>query len=226
MTHGPSPIFEPLAATSFSFLRGASQPDEMVWASHGLGLSGIGVADINNVAGVVRAHVAAKEAGIRLIVGSRLVDTTGFHTVIYPKDRPAWGRLTSTLTAGNRRSKKGDCTLSPDDVLTVMDGACAILVPPRVITQAWLDEARGRIAQAPPSCDLYIAATRPFDGTDFERLGVLDALIKAPLPVLTGRGVGVRGFDVGASLRNYAPAQPPLTPDPSPRKNGARGDFI
>ena len=97
------PVFEPFAATSFSFLRGASQPDEMVWAAHGLGLKGLGVADINNVAGVVRAHVAAKEAGIKLIVGSRLVDEDDFHTVIYPKDRAAWGRLTSTLTKGNRR---------------------------------------------------------------------------------------------------------------------------
>ena len=171
-------LYEPLAATSFSFLRGASQPDEMVWAAHGLGLKGLGVADINNVAGVVRAHVAAKEAGIRLIVGSRLVDEDGFHTVIYPKDRPAWGRLTATLTKGNRRSKKGDCTLTRDDVLGAMDGACAILVPPPVITPQWLKEARYRIAHAPASCDLYVAATRPFDGTDFVRLAVLSELVK------------------------------------------------
>ena len=150
----------------------------MVWAAHGLGLKGLGVADINNVAGVVRAHVAAKEAGIRLIVGSRLVDEDGFHTVIYPKDRPAWGRLTATLTKGNRRSKKGDCTLTRDDVLGAMDGACAILVPPPVITPQWLKEARYRIAHAPASCDLYVAATRPFDGTDFVRLAVLSELVK------------------------------------------------
>jgi error-prone DNA polymerase len=174
-------IFEPLAATSFSFLRGASQPDEMVWAGQGLGLAGIGVADVNNVAGVVRAHVAAKEAGIRLIVGSRLVDEDDFHTIIYPKDRTAWGRLTATLTRGNRRSKKGDCALTREDVLYVMEGACAILVPPPVIMQAWLDEARYRIANAPPSCDLYIAATRPFDGTDFARLAVLEELAKVRL---------------------------------------------
>lgn len=174
------PIFEPICATSFSFLRGASQPDEMVWAAHGLGLKGLGVADINTVAGVVRAHVAAKEAGIRLIVGSRLVDRDGFHTLIYPKDRPAWGRLTATLTKGNRRAKKGDCALTAEDVLAAMAGACAILVPPSVITPDWLDQARARIAATPPSCDLYIAATRPFDGTDFDRLMMLSELV-APL---------------------------------------------
>jgi error-prone DNA polymerase len=181
------PLFEPLAATSFSFLRGASQPDEMVWAAHGLGLNGLGVADINNVAGVVRAHVAAKEAGIRLIVGARLVDVAGFHIVIYPKDRTAWGQLTATLTRGNRASKKGDCTLSRDDVLAAMADSCAIIVPPPVITPDWLAEARLRIAHAPATCDLYVAATRPFDGTDFERLAVLERLVKAPLSKV-GRG--------------------------------------
>jgi error-prone DNA polymerase len=220
-------IFEPLAATSFSFLRGASQPDEMVWAGHGLGLAGIGVADINNVAGVVRAHVAAKEAGIRLIVGSRLVDKDNFHTVIYPKDRAAWGRLTATLTRGNRRSKKGDCALTREDVLAAMEDACTILVPPPVITSAWLEEARYRIAHAPSSCDLYVAATRPFDGTDFARLAILEGLVGATVlcpppfhgggapPSFLGRAEGVfasgsaqvESLPPSFSLRSPAPPQ-------------------
>ncbi|GBF57455.1 error-prone DNA polymerase [Candidatus Phycosocius bacilliformis] len=172
-------VFEPLAATSFSFLRGASQPDEMVWAAHGLGLQGLGVADVNTVAGVVRAHVAAKEAGLRLIVGARLVEPCGFETVIYPKDRAAWGRLTRTLTRGNRRSRKGVCTLTIEDVLAAMEGACAILVPPAILTPAWLDQARQRLAQAPPTGDVYVAATRPFDGSDFQRLADLTGLVTA-----------------------------------------------
>ncbi len=170
-------IFEPLATTSFSFLKGASQPDEMVWAAHGLGLQGLGVADINTVAGVVRAHVAAKEAGIRLIVGARLVEPDGFETAIYPKDRAAWGRLTRCLTRGNRRSRKGSCTLEEADLLEAMDGACAILVPPPILTQAWLDKARAHLADAPYTTDLYVAATRPFDGTDFQRLAQLVGLV-------------------------------------------------
>ncbi|MEN9874147.1 MAG: hypothetical protein RL186_1044, partial [Pseudomonadota bacterium] len=187
----PISVFEPIAATSFSFLRGASQPDEMVWAAKGLGLAGLGICDINTAAGVVRAHVAAKEAGLKLIVGSRLVDhpdtcadlgsETGegggsFHTIIYPKNRAAWGRLTSILTQGNRRSKKGACTLSRTDVLAAMADACAILVPPPVISPAWLEEARHRILAAPKTCDLFIAATRPFDGTDFVRLAQCQSL--------------------------------------------------
>jgi error-prone DNA polymerase len=169
-------VFEPLAATSFSFLTGASQPDEMVAAAKGLGLSGLGVADRNTVAGVVRAHVAAKAQGLRLIVGARLVDRDGLHVAIYPKDRAAWGRLCQTLTAGNRRSKKGDCDLTADDVLGAMEGACAILVPPAVIDAAWLEVARARLAAAPAGCDLFLATTRPFDGTDWARLMTLKAL--------------------------------------------------
>jgi error-prone DNA polymerase len=171
-------IFEPLATTSFSFLKGASQPDEMVWAAHGLGLQGLGVADINTVAGVVRAHVAAKEAGLRLIVGARLIALDGFETVIYPKDRKAWGRLTRCLTRGNRRSRKGTCTLEKADVLEAMESACAILVPPPILTQTWLDQAQAHLADAPLTADLYVAATRPFDGTDFQRLAQLVGLVK------------------------------------------------
>ncbi|MFN7497391.1 MAG: error-prone DNA polymerase [Hyphomonadaceae bacterium] len=171
-------IFEPLATTSFSFLKGASQPDEMVWAAHGLGLQGLGVADINTVAGVVRAHVAAKEAGIRLIVGARLVEPDGFETVLYPKDRAAWGRLTRCLTRGNRRSRKGSCTLEKADLLEAMDGACAILVPPPILTQAWLDKAQTHLSDAPLTAELYVAATRPFDGTDFQRLTALVNLVQ------------------------------------------------
>jgi error-prone DNA polymerase len=179
-------VFEPLATTSFSFLKGASQPDEMVRTAHELGLSGLGIADINTVAGVVRAHVAAKEVGLRLIVGSRLVEANGLETAIYPKDRAAWGRLTRTLTLGNRRARKGLCHLEEADVLFAMEGACAILVPPPILSPDWLAQARARLAQAPMSCDLYIAATRPFDGTDFHRLAALASLVEPSRARLIG----------------------------------------
>jgi error-prone DNA polymerase len=139
-------MFEPVSASTFSFLRGASQPDELVWAAKGLGLLGLGVADRNTVAGVVRAHVAAKEAELKLIVGARLLDQDGFETVVYPKDRAAWGRLCKVLTRGNRRARKAHCELYMADVLEAMEGACAILMPPPQITQDWLDAARIRMA--------------------------------------------------------------------------------
>lgn len=213
------PVFEPLAASNFSFLRGASHPAELVQQAARLGLAGLAIADRNSVAGVVRAHVAAREAGLRLVVGARLVETgpaasssrvqtlaeadndnhvplspaqsapqspplagphetgSSFETAIYPHNRPAWGVLTRTLTAGNRRSIKGSCTLYRHEVLAAMADACAVLVPPPALTEAWLAEARTRIREAPASCHLYVALTRPFDGTDRARLARLSALV-------------------------------------------------
>ena len=109
------------AATSFSFLRGASSPAEMVAAALAQGHRGLGIADRNTVAGVVRAHVAlreaceeAAEAGLpppdfRLVTGARLAFADGTPDMLaYPATRRGWGLLTRLLTTGNLRAKKGD----------------------------------------------------------------------------------------------------------------------
>ncbi|MDQ2878219.1 MAG: PHP domain-containing protein, partial [Pseudomonadota bacterium] len=118
------------AATNYSFLRGAAHPSDMVAQAMSLGMAGIGIADRNTVAGVVRAHVAlrnareqAAEAGLpdpsfRLIVGARLVFADGTPDIVaYPATRVGWGRLTRLLTVGNLRAKKGDCLLHLDDLI-------------------------------------------------------------------------------------------------------------
>ena len=69
----PSAYAELQVTSNYSFLRGASHPDELVIAAKALGLTALAIADRNSLAGVVRAHVAAKEAGLRLVVGARLV---------------------------------------------------------------------------------------------------------------------------------------------------------
>ena len=108
---------ELVAATNFSFLRGAAHAHEMVGQAAELGLAAIGIADRNTLAGVVRAHQAAKEHKIRCLTAARLVPgseasastTDGFEAVCYPTDRAAYGRLCRLLTAGNRRAIKGQC---------------------------------------------------------------------------------------------------------------------
>ena len=93
------------AATNFSFLRCGSHPEEMVTQAKELGLAGIGVADRNSLAGIVRAHVVAKEREMRLAIGARLVFQDGTPDIFcYPKDRAAYGRLCLLLTAGNKRA--------------------------------------------------------------------------------------------------------------------------
>ncbi len=107
-------------ASNFSFLRGASHPEElMVQATHA-GLAGLGLCDRNSVAGVVRAHLAKREQNLplRYHPGARLVFADGTPDILaYPRNRAGWGRLTRLLTLGNLRAKKGACTLYLDDLL-------------------------------------------------------------------------------------------------------------
>ncbi|MBL8837891.1 MAG: error-prone DNA polymerase [Alphaproteobacteria bacterium] len=162
---------ELIAATNYSFLRGASHPHEMVARAAELGHRAIGVADRNTLAGVVRAHVAAKEAGIRLVIGARLVTTDGFETVCHPEDRAAYGRLARALTAGNRRARKGECHLGFADIVAAQEGQIFIVIPPTTITQefsermaALVEAARGRV---------HLAAIHRHGGDERRRLGEL-----------------------------------------------------
>ena len=117
--------------TNFSFLRGASHPDEMVAAADELGLAAIGIADRNSLAGVVRAFDEARKRNIQLLVGTRLVTADGFEAIAYPTDRQAYGRLCQLLTKGNRKAKKGECHLSFDDILAASEGQIFIALPPQ-----------------------------------------------------------------------------------------------
>jgi error-prone DNA polymerase len=149
-------------ASNFSFLRGASHPEElMVQAAH-LGLAGLGLCDRNSVAGVVRAHLAKREQKLALEYhpGARLVFADGTPDILaYPRDRAGWGRLTRLLTLGNLRGKKGECLLHLDDLiahsfgleLVAMGGSVALLsrlranVPGRVrLAAAMLYRGRDR----------------------------------------------------------------------------------
>ena len=116
--------------TNFSFLRGASHPAELVARAKELNLSAIGIADRNTLAGVVRAHLAAKEAGIQLLVGARLVLTCGLELIAYPTDRIAYGRLSSLLSEGKFRATKGECEISLEDVDQHSEGQVFIVCPP------------------------------------------------------------------------------------------------
>ncbi len=123
-------VYTELAVTSnFSFLRGASHPEELVARAAELRLSAIGIADRNTFAGVVRAHTMAKTCGIRLLTGVRLVTRDGFETLAYPQDRAAYGRLCRLLTRGNRKAPKGQCDLGLDDIIEFSAGQLFVLLP-------------------------------------------------------------------------------------------------
>jgi error-prone DNA polymerase len=108
--------------SNFSFLRGGSHAEELVMQAKHLGLSAIAITDHNSLAGVVRAHGAAKDAGLRFVVGCRLNLVPSLSLLAYPTTRAAYGRLCRLLTLGQRRAIKGDCILSFEDVCDHAEG--------------------------------------------------------------------------------------------------------
>jgi DNA-directed DNA polymerase III PolC len=124
-SNNPFLYLEFAVASNFSFLRGASHPEELMLQAAHIGLNGIGLCDRNSVAGVVRAHLIKreKELALRYHPGARLVFADGTPDILaYPRDRPAWGRLCRLLSSGNLRAEKGECILYLDDLIEFSDG--------------------------------------------------------------------------------------------------------
>ena len=186
---------ELVAATNFSFLRGASHPSDMVGQAMNLGMNGIGIADRNTVAGVVRAHVALRDAmenlpeanrsaiAFRVVVGSRLcfVDDTP-DIVAYPTTRHGWGRLTRLLTVGNLRAEKGDCLLQLRDLLAHCEDMVFIaMAQPGEAAHA---AALAALVKAAPGA-VWVGATMPRSGRDHRHLARLaDFAAGLGLPLL------------------------------------------
>src|SRR3569833_670797 len=125
--------------TNYSFLRSATTAEDLVLRAKELGLSGIGIADRNSVAGVVRVLAMAKTIGLKIAVGARLVFSDGSPDILaYPQDKTACGRLTRLLTVGKDRAEKGDCILGLMDLLDLPDGLNLIVMPPERINTAAL----------------------------------------------------------------------------------------
>jgi error-prone DNA polymerase len=164
--------------TNFSFLRGASHPEELAFQAKSLGLAGIGVADRNTLAGIVRAHAAAKEARVRLAVGARLAFRDGTPDIlVYPQDRAAYARLTRLLTIGNRRAPKGECWLDLNDLLDHAEGLLAIVAPALSLGATPTDNLRACLgAVRESSGQAWLASRFIFDGEDRRRLHLLKDL--------------------------------------------------
>ncbi|CAA9288802.1 MAG: Error-prone repair homolog of DNA polymerase III alpha subunit [uncultured Craurococcus sp.] len=124
-----APYAELQVTTNYSFLRGASHPEELFAAARALGLPALGIADRNTLAGIVRAHRAAEESGVRLVVGCRLDLADAPSCLVYPLDREGYGRLCRLLTTGKERAGAGGCHLAWADLAGAAEGLLAILVP-------------------------------------------------------------------------------------------------
>ena len=163
------------ATTNFSFLRGASHPQEIVATADELQLTAIGIADRNSFAGVVRAYDEARNRKIKLLVGTRLVTIDGFEVLAYPTDRAAYGRLCRLLTAGNLKAKKGECHLTFEDILAASEGQMLIAIPPRTIADGVFTEQLSTLARA-ASGRTFLAGIHYHRGDEPRRLGLLAEL--------------------------------------------------
>jgi error-prone DNA polymerase len=179
--------------TNFSFLRGGSHAEELVATAKALGLAAIAVTDRNTLAGVVRAHLAAKEVGdIKFIVGCRLDLDDAPSLLAYPTDRAAYGRLCRLLTLGKRRAEKGKCTLHLDDVAAHADGLIFIALPPDDYPSSRdFKSELSRIKQALGlRTRLYLAASHSYRGGDRARIQALAQLAaRVGLPLVATNAV-------------------------------------
>jgi error-prone DNA polymerase len=115
--------------TNFSFLEGASHADELVARAKELGYEALAITDRNTLAGVVRAHTAAKDRSLPLIIGAEIHTSDFWPLVLWVTDRQAYARLCRLITVGRRRAVKGECELTFDDVAEHAEGLLAGLLP-------------------------------------------------------------------------------------------------
>ena len=149
--------------SNFTFLRGASHPEELVQRAAELGYAAIAITDECSLAGVVRAHGAAREHGIPLIIGSEFRLREGVHLVLLAPDRAAYGELAGLISRGRRRSPKGTYDLGLND-LEPCSGRCLALWRPTGDSTA--DLAAGRALRALFADRLWLGVTHCLDGAE------------------------------------------------------------
>jgi error-prone DNA polymerase len=138
--HEPAfPYAELHCKTNFCFLEGASHPDELVQRAAELRYRALAITDLNSVAGVVRAHVAAKEVGLKLLVGAEITPVDAPPVVLLATNRAAYGRLSQLITRGRRQAEKGSCLLTFADVAEFADGLLACVRLPEVSNEEAID---------------------------------------------------------------------------------------
>ncbi len=164
----------------FSFLRGASSCEELFARAAELGIDALGIVDRNSLAGIARAHQAAKDTGVRLIVGCRLDLMDNLSVLVFPTDRPAYARLCRLLTLGKRRGGKAKCHLDWSDLVAYGEGLIAVLIPDTADDTCALQLRRLRASFADRG---YLALTprrRPNDQLRLYELSNMAARARVP----------------------------------------------
>lgn len=174
--------------TNFSFLRGGAHPEELVSRALELGYDVIAITDRNTLAGIVRAHAAAKDKAIRIIPACRLDLMDGPSLLAYPTTKEAYSALSALLSKGNLRAEKGDCHLYKADVYRYAKDMKFIVIPPASLNTRFefdgsfkisLREYKQHLGDA-----LYLGATRSYLANDNKilfRIAELSEILAIPM---------------------------------------------
>ncbi|WP_458097977.1 error-prone DNA polymerase [Roseomonas sp. WA12] len=170
----PQPFAELAAKSNYSFLDGASHPWELAATAKALGYAGFGICDTNTLSGVVRGHVAAKQAGVPFVVGCRLVLDYGAEYLVWPTCRASYGRLTALLSRGRMSAPKGECRITRADLAAACEGWVVALVPPGDIGAGFAERfARDALDFRHLALPVMVTASHTFRGGDARRLHLL-----------------------------------------------------
>jgi len=174
--------------TNYSFLRGASHPEEIVERAAGLGYHALAVTDECSVAGAVRAHIAAKDAKLKLIIGSEITLADGLKLVLLAATIRGYETLCELITIARRAAEKGTYRLTREDIPRSPEGLLALLLPPPWAGEGVLHDARWVAQHFPGNAWIAIELHRGAD--DAARILELEAIgAKAGLPCMAAGDV-------------------------------------
>lgn len=186
--------------SNFTFLRGASHPDELVRRAHALGYAALAITDECSLAGIVRAHVAARDCGLKLLIGTEVVVNEHMRLVLLATNRESYGHMSMLISRGRRRSAKGSYYLTREDLELNLDHCLALLLPGDAASEADARFVARRFAGR-----AWIAVELLHGANDSERLQSLQSLgLRCGLPLLAAG-------DVHMHARSRKPLQDTLT---------------
>ncbi len=187
MAISPDAFAELHCKSNFSFLVGASHPHELITRAAELGYRGIALTDECSLAGVVRAHVEAKQRGIQLVIGAEFLLAEGIKLVLLAPHRVAYGQLSTLISRARHDSPKGSYRLSIDDLSWGVAECFVLWVPMTTTMNVLLDQGR-RLRSAIPH--LWIALELLQNGNDLDLAAVaLTLSMRLDLPIVAANDV-------------------------------------
>lgn len=186
--------------SNFTFLRGASHPEELIHRAHALGYTALAITDECSLAGIVRAHVAARGCGLKLLVGTEIVIDGRMRLVLLATNRESYGHISMLVSRGRRRSAKGGYRLIRQDLEINLDHCLALLLPDNNLRE---EDVQFVARRFPGNAWIGVEMLRgPDDQDRLQRLQTLGRRCGLPL---------VAAGDVHMHLRSRKPLQDTLT---------------